>query len=117
MWGTTSAKQAQCIGDVHHFDYQEARGFKWDASKERFIPEHGTSKYEIYATSSSSEDYYNKIAAAAASGQVLWEPPDSYLTNNEIKQILREFQGNEVEYYKKVTAAGLMKQKQAFLLS
>ena len=84
----------------------------WDGAKGRFIPEHGTSKYEIYATSSSSEDYYNKIAAA----EVLWEPPDSYLTDNEIKQILRESQGNEVEYHKKVTAAGLRKQKQAFCI-
>ena len=68
MLGTTSAKQARCIGDVHNFDHQEARGLKWDRSKGRFIPDHGTSKWEIYGTSSSLEDYYNKIAAAAASG-------------------------------------------------
>ena len=54
-------------------------------------------------------------SSSSSCSPVLWEPPESFLSDNEIKQILHESQGNEVQYYKKVTAAGLFKQKQAFV--
>ena len=113
MLGTTSDEYS--IGDVYNYDHQDARGLKWDASKERFIPKHGTSLWEIYATHGMSLDEFMASSSSSCS-PVLWEPPESFLSDNEIKQILHESQGNEVQYYKKVTAAGLFKQKQAFVI-
>ena len=124
MSGTTSDEYS--IGDVcsrttlstsaHEIKqmlHQDARGLKWDQSRGRFIPKHGTSLWEIYATHGMSLDEFMASSSSSCS-PVLWEPPESFLSDNEIKQILHESQGNEVQYYKKVTAAGLFKQKQAF---